>query len=107
MLTYISRLLAVYDNCPDDPNGGGTCLTNLPKVQGDSAALQHGLQLVFGIAGAMAMLFIVYSGFKYVKSQGEPAELEKARNAIIYALVGLTLAVSAEAIITFVLLRLR
>jgi hypothetical protein len=72
-------------------------------VQADDPSVQVILQLVFGIIGALAVIVILYAGFKFVTSQGNPQEAASARKTIIYALVGLAIALSAEAIVTFVL----
>jgi hypothetical protein len=58
--------------------------------------------IVFGISGAIALLIIVIAGFQYITSQGNPATVGKAKNAIIYAGVGLTILILADAIVAFV-----
>jgi hypothetical protein len=79
------------------------CPTGLPVIQADDSAVQAILQLTFGIIGALAVIMILYAGFKLVSSQGNPQEAASARKTMIYALVGLAIALSAEAIVTFVL----
>lgn len=60
------------------------------------------LNIVFGITGAIALLIITIAGFHYVLSQGNPNEVAKSKNAIIYAAVGLVISVLAIAIVNFV-----
>lgn len=60
------------------------------------------LQIVFGLAGAIAMLVIVIAGIQFILSQGDPQKSAKARNAIIYAGVGLGLMVAAFSLVSFV-----
>ena len=60
------------------------------------------LQLVFGFAGAIAFLMVTFGGFKYVISQGDPSATAKAKNTILYALIGLVVCVVAFSIVTFV-----
>jgi uncharacterized membrane protein YuzA (DUF378 family) len=60
------------------------------------------LSIVFTIIGAIALLIITIAGFSYITSAGDPQKAANAKNAIIYALVGLAVAISAEAIVTFV-----
>ncbi len=55
-----------------------------------------------GIAGAVALIFVVYGGITYATSAGEPTKLAKAKQAIIYALIGLTIVAIAEIITAFV-----
>lgn len=74
----------------------------LPRVSGSSTDIQSILQVVFGIIGALAVLFIVIAGLRYVISAGDPQDVKQAKNGIIYAAVGLALAVFGEAIVTWV-----
>lgn len=79
------------------------CPTGLPIIQADDTSVQVALQLVFGVIGALAVIMLLYAGFKFVSSQGNPQEAASARKTMIYALIGLAVAVAAEAIVTFVL----
>lgn len=85
--------------------GGNVCDTGLPTVAASSGQLQAILQIAFGVIGAVAVLFIVIGGIRFVFSDGNPQDAAQARNTIIYALVGLVIAISAEGIVTFALNR--
>ena len=73
----------------------------LPEGDTD-AQIQEILSIVFGLAGAIALLVIVVSGFRYILSAGEPERINKAKNGVIYALIGLILVITAQAIVAFV-----
>jgi hypothetical protein len=64
------------------------------------------VNLLLYLAGALAIIFIVIGGLKYVLSEGNPANIQSAKNTLLYAIVGLVIAVSAFAIVNFVLGRL-
>jgi hypothetical protein len=81
--------------------------TGLPGVNAGHTQLTHILQLALGIIAAVAVLFIVIGGLRFVISEGEPQDTAKARNTMIYAVVGLVIAISAEALVTFVLGRIQ
>lgn len=83
--------------------GGLQCETGLPSVSAGSSQLQQILQIVFGIFGAVAVLIIVIAGLKFVTSAGNPQSASKARNTILYAIVGLAVILASEAIVSFVL----
>lgn len=72
--------------------------------QGDftQATFTDVLQLVFGLLGAIALLMVTIGGLKYVSSQGDPQATAKAKNTILYAIVGLVVAIAAFSIVTFV-----
>lgn len=77
--------------------------TGLPKIKADTPGLQSILSITFGIVAAIAVLIIVIAGFKYVTSTGKSENAARARETIIYAVVGLVISLSAEAIVAFVL----
>lgn len=71
----------------------------LPQGEADSEALQTIIAIVFGFIGAVAVLMIVISGLRYITSAGDPQKASQAKNGIIYALVGIAVALAAQAII--------
>jgi hypothetical protein len=75
---------------------------NLPVIDTGSSTVTTIMGIVFGIAGALALLMITVSGLRYITSAGNPEKTSKAKNGIIYALVGLVIAISAEAIVAYV-----
>ncbi len=79
---------------------------SLPRAQANEATMEAALRIVFGIIGALALLIITISGFRYITSAGDPQKASEARSGIIYALIGLIVAISAQAIVVFVVNRL-
>lgn len=55
------------------------------------------------IVGALSVIMIIVGGLRYVISGGNSSAVTAAKNTILYALVGLVVAVLAYSIITFVL----
>lgn len=78
----------------------------LPNPTADSARIQTILSTVFVITGAIALLTITIAGFRYTISHGDPRLIEQSKNAILYAVIGLVVSISAFAIINFVVGRL-
>ena len=58
---------------------------------------------VFIIMGIIAVIFLIIGGVLYATSQGDAPKLTKAKNTVIYSLVGLIISVLAFAITTFIL----
>lgn len=94
--------IAATTFCGTGGSGAG-CQTGLPHVQATTTQLHEILQILFGVIGALSVLFVVIGGLRFVASDGDPQDAARARNTIIYALVGLVLSISAEAIVAFVL----
>ena len=55
-----------------------------------------------GIAGLVSAIFVVYGGISYITSAGDPGKAAKARQMILYALIGLAIVGLASAITAFV-----
>jgi len=101
MIKYFAQL----KNCTD-ASTDSSCLTNLPSVAADSTKVTSALSILFGALAAIAVLIIIIQGIKFVLSQGDPQKAADARKGIIYAVVGLVIALSAEAVVRLVIGRL-
>lgn len=55
------------------------------------------------VLGAIAVLMIVIGGIKYTTSQGDTNAVSSAKNTIMYAVIGLIVAILAYAIVNFVI----
>lgn len=89
----------------------GACKSNNSapcKASNDSvgAILKNVINVMLYLAGAIAVLVIVVGGIRYITSDGDPASANKAKNTIIYALVGLVVAVMSYSIVNFVIGRI-
>lgn len=70
---------------------------NCPKVQTAIGAINTSpagfvksvFSLVLGLAGGLAILLIIYSGFQLIESRGNPEKLEAAREQLTSAIIGL------------------
>lgn len=74
----------------------------VPKPSFSDASFATILQLVLGIAGAVAVIIFIIAGLKYTMSQGDPAATAKAKNTIINAAIGIVIIMSAFIIVKFV-----
>lgn len=54
------------------------------------------------ILGAVSVIIIVSSGIRYATSHGDPGNVKNAKDTLMYAVVGLVVAISAYAIVNFV-----
>ena len=57
---------------------------------------------VTGVAGVVSAIFVVYGGISYATSSGDPNKVKKAKDMILYALIGLAIVALAEVITAFV-----
>lgn len=61
------------------------------------------ISVVLGVLGILAVAYIIYGGFMFTTAAGDPAKTKKARETIMYGVIGLVVALLAFAIVNFVL----
>ena len=61
------------------------------------------LNIVYSIIGIVAVVMVVIGGVSYATSQGDPGRLKKAKDTILYGIIGLVIVLMAFAITNFVL----
>ena len=81
-------------------NLGTNCATSECVNPGDMVT--SFIQWIVAVAGIVAVIFVVYGGISYITSAGDPNKLQKAKNIILYALIGLVIVALAEIITAFV-----
>jgi hypothetical protein len=77
-----------------DPGGKKVSLGTLIKTV---------VNVLLYILGAVAVIMIVIGGIKYTTSNGDASSVTSAKNTIMYAVVGLIVALMAYAIVNFVI----
>lgn len=55
------------------------------------------------IVGIVAVIMIIYGGFRYITSGGDSGKVSSAKNSLIYAIVGLIIVAIAQLIVNVVL----
>lgn len=78
---------------------------DIPKETLRENTVLNGLEIFFGIAAAVAVLIVAISAFRLVISRGNSQDVQKARDSILYAVIGLAVTLSGYVIVTFVIER--
>jgi len=76
---------------------GSTGKENLGK------SIKKVVNVLLFVLGIIAVIVIVIAGIRYATSGGDSAQITGAKNTILYAVVGLVVAILAYAIVNFVL----
>ena len=106
---------AVNQACVGAKRAEGKAQTEAEAACADSATakqeLQNGLtgfikniiNILLFIIGAIAVIMIIIGGIRYVVSNGDSSQTTAAKNTILYAVVGLVIAMMAYAIVNWVI----
>lgn len=79
----------------------------LPHADANGDAVKTMITIVIGVTAALSLLFITIGGMRYILSRGDPQAVSKAKGTILYALIGLVIAIIAQAIVSFVFVRIK
>lgn len=78
------------DGTPDNLFGAGGIFTTIVNI-------------LLYIIGAIAVIMLIIGGIRYVTSGGDSSAVTAAKNTILYAIIGIIIALLAYAIVNFVL----
>jgi hypothetical protein len=74
-------------------------INNFEQLLGIGIAI---VEILLFFAGIIAVAYIIYGGFRYVLSQGEPENTKIAKDSILNAVIGLVIAILGSAIVRFI-----
>jgi hypothetical protein len=97
-------------NNPDATNKPAICGdddTNGPNpLFGSSGIVTVVVMIISYVIGFLAIVFLIVQAIKLAGSGGDPQTVSSARSGILYALIGLVVAVLARVLVTFVLTKI-
>ncbi len=98
---------ATTNSLTDTQPGGATTKPVLPSLtvlsSGDfGPIIQNALQFVLIIAGALAVIYLIYGGILYITAGGDAEKATKGRTALINAVIGIVIIALAYVIVTWV-----
>ncbi len=83
--------------------GGGSKVCAATGTDDASNIAKSITSTLLWVLGAVAVIVIIISGFKYVTANGDTGKIQSAKNTLLYAIVGLVVAMFAQAIVLFVI----
>jgi len=83
---------------------GGSCADKGAGLMGGFQTIAN--TLIF-IVGAVSVLMVIIGALRYVLSNGDSAGLKSAKDTILYALIGVVIAMLSYALVAFVIGRFK
>lgn len=95
--------------CQDHADAAVCSDANAKKntIYGPDGIITKIANIIAIIVGIAAVIVIMVAGIQYMLSTGDPTKVNNAKNAIIYAVVGLVVAVFARTIVVFFVSKLK
>lgn len=76
------------------------------KLFGKNGIITKIVSVLSVVVGIAAVIVIIIAGIQYMLSTGDATKVNNAKNAILYAIVGVVVAALAQVIVVFVIKRL-
>lgn len=73
---------------------------------GPTGIITRATEILTTVVGIAAVIMVMIGGFKYIMSSGDSSSVESAKNTILFAVIGLVIALAARTIVIFVLRKL-
>ena len=104
LFTTVTPTLAILETGPDLGLEYGAA-TQLGEVD-PRVAVANIINIALGLLGIIAVVLIVYAGFKWMTSAGNEEAVGSAKKTLIAAVIGLVIILSAYIIANFVILNI-
>ena len=69
---------------------------------GNTGIFTQIVSVMLFLVGILSVIMLIFGGLRYIISRGESKAVESAKNTILYAIVGLIVAIMSYAIVNFV-----
>lgn len=106
----LATAIAPFASAADTSTDPNRYIDQGAKATGSTTDLMRTLNIVInvalGIIGFVAVVMIIFGGIQYTTSAGDATKVTKAKNTILYGIVGLVIALLAFAIVNFVLVNI-
>lgn len=94
--------------CPAGTNRQGSSASTLAEcnIENDNSLIPtilNIIQVTIGVLALVAVIVIIFAGVQYTTSAGDTGKVKKAKDSILYGIIGLVIAILAFAIVNFVL----
>jgi len=84
----------------------GLDFTKIFAENGLLGVLTNIINLLFWVAGIVSVIFIIVGGIMYIVSAGNENSIIKAKNTILWAVIGLIISIASIGITNFIVDRL-
>lgn len=95
--TTVGAVNVFKETCPS----GSTSAICADKNNTGTSMIRNVIDLLFYAIGVISVIVIIIGGIKFITADGDSSKIKSARETILYAVVGLIVALLAFAIVEF------
>lgn len=93
----------LYEPCSDPVNAATAVCKDAGSDAGVGGVIKSIINVLLFIAGIVSVVVIIVAGVMYATSAGDQNTVTKAKNALMYAVIGLVVALLGLAVVNWVL----
>ena len=95
----------VFSNCSNGVSSttSGSSICGAAQQNDFNKLMTNIINTILIVLGMIAVIMIIIGGIRYTTSNGDSGQIASAKNTVLYAVVGLVIAIMAYAIVNFVL----
>lgn len=86
-----------------EEGGGSSSICGAAEQDKAPDIIKNVINLILTVLGMIAVIMIIIGGIRYTTSNGDASGIKGAKDTILYAVVGLIVAILSYAIVNFVL----
>ncbi len=102
--TACTEIQSEVNSGVNDATGGQTtCGSGSTIGGGIKSAASTVVNILSVVVGIVAVIMIIYGGFRYISSGGESGSVQSAKNTLLFAVVGLVIVALAQVLVHWVL----
>ena len=79
---------------------------NMPSnlAGGETSIVKRAINLMLYGIGVLSVVMLIFGGFRYIVSGGKKESVTNAKNTILYAIIGLLIAIFSYALVNFIVM---
>lgn len=93
----------VFDACNGDNRDTAVCEAQQNETDDGKQFMKNIVNTLMMLLGSVCIVMMVIGGFRYVVSNGEQQQITSAKNTILYAAIGLIVALFASVAVNFII----
>lgn len=99
VFTAPAQAIDIYQGCSGNSD---TAVCQASGTDDAQKITMNIVSVILWLISAIAVIVIVIAGLKYITANGDAAKIASAKNTLLYAVIGLLVAMFAQAIVLFV-----
>lgn len=89
--------------CSGVKDNSGVCSERKNGTKGVTNTVRNGINAAIYVLAIICVLMVILAGFLYTASTGDASRIQTAKNTLMYAIIGLVVAILSFAIVNFVI----